>query len=272
VGRRRPDYEIAKFWTQYIYRGRPAARVARVIACVAGIVFVEFIVGLLFGEGVIQARGLTSFSLYKIVGTLNFIVIMAVIFLVVDATLFSYFFVRELRTVHSIWPMDTTDFVASRLGVEGAFVDDWIDIYFVAKRTECIIGLIYGPFALIALLIASRSNLLDAYSTGAQVLVTYGISVGIVVACVLLLRWSAEAARDTATTNLTDALINARGQQTELAAGKAGQIELLLKRAETVRQGAFSPISHQPMIRALLLPLGTYGGSALLNYLSLAGI
>jgi hypothetical protein len=36
------------------------------------------------------------------------------------------------------------------------------------------------------------------------------------------------------------------------------------------KSGAFAPYSQQPFLRALLLPLGSYGGSALLEYLTMA--
>ena len=45
------------------------------------------------------------------------------------------------------------------------------------------------------------------------------------------------------------------------------QLELLLRRIEELREGAFSPFSQQPVVRAMLLPLGSLGGTALLGYL-----
>jgi hypothetical protein len=48
-------------------------------------------------------------------------------------------------------------------------------------------------------------------------------------------------------------------------------LEILLRRVEELREGAFSPFSQQPMVRAMLLPLGSLGGTALLDYLLLPG-
>ena len=47
----------------------------------------------------------------------------------------------------------------------------------------------------------------------------------------------------------------------------AGQLELLSRRIEELREGAFSPFSQQPVVRAMLLPLGSLGGTALLSYI-----
>jgi len=43
----------------------------------------------------------------------------------------------------------------------------------------------------------------------------------------------------------------------------------MLRRVEELRDGAFSPFSQQPLVRAMLLPLGSFGGTALLEYLIL---
>ena len=42
-------------------------------------------------------------------------------------------------------------------------------------------------------------------------------------------------------------------------------------RVEDLREGAFSPYSQQPVVRAMLLPLGSLGGTALLEYLLVPG-
>jgi hypothetical protein len=46
----------------------------------------------------------------------------------------------------------------------------------------------------------------------------------------------------------------------------------VMLRIEELREGAFSPFSQQPVVRAMLLPLGGLGGTALLNYLLVPGL
>jgi hypothetical protein len=53
---------------------------------------------------------------------------------------------------------------------------------------------------------------------------------------------------------------------------RAGQLETLLRRVDELRDGAFSPFSQQPLVRAMLLPLGTLGGTALIEYLLPTGL
>jgi hypothetical protein len=46
---------------------------------------------------------------------------------------------------------------------------------------------------------------------------------------------------------------------------------MLLQRIDELREGAFSPFSQQPLVRAMLLPLGSIGGTALIEYLLPSG-
>jgi hypothetical protein len=79
------------------------------------------------------------------------------------------------------------------------------------------------------------------------------------------LNWSAEASRAKARQRLSDEIVKARDSKDE---GRlASQLETMLRRVEELRDGAFSPFSQQPVVRAILLPLGSFGGTQLLEYL-----
>lgn len=94
-------------------------------------------------------------------------------------------------------------------------------------------------------------------------------SVVIVTACAVWLRWTVEDSRAKARRRLNQQIILARNLDD--GGHRAGQLEILLRRVEELREGAFSPFSQQPMVRAMLLPLGSLGGTALLEYLLLPG-
>ncbi|MGZ3324441.1 MAG: hypothetical protein ACXU9C_26180, partial [Xanthobacteraceae bacterium] len=156
-----------------------------------------------------------------------------------------------------------------RPGREHRCLDDWLALIFLSKRTKCITALLYWPFLIIALIVVSRSRLFANYNPSIPDLVTMGAGVLIVTASAILLRRSAEAARETARRKLRDQIAEARS----LPDGGqfASQLELLLRRVEDLREGAFSPYSQQPVVRAMLLPLGSLGGTALLEYLLVPG-
>jgi muramoyltetrapeptide carboxypeptidase LdcA involved in peptidoglycan recycling len=83
--------------------------------------------------------------------------------------------------------------------------------------------------------------------------------------CAVALHWSAEDLRTKAREQLNDEIIKTMSQDDE--GRRASQLEMMLRRVDDLRDGAFSPFSQQPLVRAILLPLGGFGGSTLLEYL-----
>jgi muramoyltetrapeptide carboxypeptidase LdcA involved in peptidoglycan recycling len=115
------------------------------------------------------------------------------------------------------------------------------------------------------LIVISTSPYLSSnHGRSIPAVLTMVVAVLIVIACAVALRLSAEATRDAARRRLTERLIQAKGNSTRAAF--VSQLELMLRRIEELRDGAFSPFSQQPVVRAMLLPLGGFGGTALLSY------
>jgi hypothetical protein len=194
-------------------------------------------------------------------------------FFVFDATLFCLLFVNKLR--QTAWPPKTMEVFNGRLDMrlQSHLVHDWIDLEFVAKRTRCIGSLIYFPFVLIALLIVSRSTVFANYPPCLTILIAQGISLCVVFGCAIMLWWAATAARDTAKQKLADGVIFARGHYANARGHYAAeQLETLSSRVDQLKEGAFSPFSQQPLVRAVLLPLGTFGWNVLIENGMLPGL
>jgi hypothetical protein len=216
------------------------------------------------------------------------------IFLVADATLFSFLFVRQLAKRPTVWPVATKKFFNRKLGLDLSFptaetskksrsgigaasasdhssapsenhhhvLDDWIDLYFISKRTACINRLIYYPFAVIALMIVSRSAVFGDFPLSKPIIITWGVCLTIVVGCAIALNHVAENARDLAQRHLMDEIIKAKGSPEN---GRTSQWESLLDRVNAMRDGAFRPFLQQPVFGAMLLPLSSVGWSTLLE-------
>ena len=215
----------------------------------------------------VPARGDVSWRAYILVTITLALATWFLIFSVADTTLLTWRVVKGFRTEAGIWPEKTLQQFSRRLGLPKDIVDDWIDLVFVSKRTKCITTFIYYPFLIIALLVFSRSRLFANYGVNVPDIITMAIAVFIVSGCAVALRLSAEALRAKARRRLNDRIMEAK----KSADGErlAGQMELMLRRVEELRDGAFSPFSQQPLVRAMLLPLGSFGGTALLEYLIL---
>jgi hypothetical protein len=264
------DAKVAGFWRKYIYQGRWIARIGRVTAGVAAMAVLWWILVLIFGHSHDPIRGEISFLAYKIVTLALIVAVLVLIFFVADATFLCWWVIRACRMETAVWPRTTLREFGRRFRLPQASLDDWIDLVFIAKRTKCVTTLFYYPFLIIALIIVSRSALFANYAPSIPDLVSMGIGLLVVTACAVALRWSAEESRAKARRRLNEQIILARHLNDE--GRRAGQLETLLGRVEELREGAFSPFSQQPLVRAMLLPLGGFGGTALLQYLMLPGL
>jgi hypothetical protein len=92
------------------------------------------------------------------------------------------------------------------------------------------------------------------------------ISTAAIVGSVLAYRLAAENARKAARDHLTAKIVAAQGD-----AKKAAQLESISNEIESLREGAFAPLTSQPIVKAVLLPLVTYGGAWLAHIYGLPG-
>jgi hypothetical protein len=175
--------------------------------------------------------------------------------------------VKQLTSIRSEWPKSTVDHFKNTLGLDPSNLDDWIDIQFLVKRTKFITTLIYFPALMFALLVVSRSPVFDSYTVTPTLVIAQAISVIVIIGSVFSLRWAAESAREAAVNHLTDKITAARGPSGD---GKvASQLEMLLGRVQNLREGAFAPLSSQPIVKAVLLPLLSYGSTVLIQMYAL---
>jgi hypothetical protein len=68
---------------------------------------------------------------------------------------------------------------------------------------------------------------------------------------------------------MTAAIIAAKASAT--SHHQAVQLKNLLAEIDGLNDGAFAPLSSQPLVKAVLLPLLTYGGTMLLHFYALPG-
>jgi hypothetical protein len=209
-------------------------------------------------------------EVYQDVTTPVVFFMLILIFLVVDSTLLCLRFVDVLRKHETLWPRETHRPFERRLKFQDPLLDEWIDLNFIAKRTNCISKLIYFPFAIFALMIMARSTAFAEFALNVPIIATQAIAFAIIFGCALALCISAEKARETAKTRLTERLVAVRARIG--SDRKVSQLEMLLKLVDNLRQGSFVPLSQQPPIRALLLPIGGLGWTALLDYRLLPGL
>jgi hypothetical protein len=267
------DYK-ERFWGPYIYQATWRARIWRTAVAVA--VFLVFwgILELVFGNPPAPSRGPMSFWLYTGVSLVLNITTLFLTLFVADATLLYRQVIKALLAEAdnrpSVWPDDTQRKFGGRVGLSHFDLEYWIDLVFISKRTKCVTTLIYFPFIIVALVIISRSGLFANYAPSLPEMLVMALGLLIVTGSAIALRQVAEASRAKAHRRLNDQIMLAK--RSVGGEGRAAQLELLSRRVEELHEGALTPFSQQPLLRAMLLPLGSFGGTALLEYLLIPGL
>jgi hypothetical protein len=214
----------------------------------------------------VPARGARARDIFEAITRVDVIVTVFLTMLVTDATLHSRRFIALLTDVSTRWPHKTRMKFEQRFGESDNALADWLDMQYIRLKTSCITQLVYLPFLSLSLLLLTRSHLFDDFSMPWTLLVFHGIIIAVVVGSVLAYRSAAESARKVAREHLTAKIIAAQGDKRI-----AGQLRRLLSEIENLKEGAFAPLTSQPIVKAVLLPLVTYGGAWLAHIYGLPG-
>lgn len=268
------DTRLLDFWNRYVAAGRTQTRLCRLSIETVTIVLFWFVLSFSIGNPLPMVRAVWLDWVNTVLVFTEIVTASMLIFLVADATFLCVSFVSGIQEFTSVWPNETIKKYKDLYNVDGVYLDQWIDMNVVARRTSCISVLIYYPFAILALLILSHTSLFDYFPPNWPLITLGTAGLMILFVCSLALRWMAEKQRKQATISLLDHLVKIRGQAADATSqGVRGeQIEVLLRLVNDFDEGAFTPLSQQPAVRALMFPLGGLGGTALMQYLSLPGI
>jgi hypothetical protein len=277
-----------RFWTTYVYQGRTWARLLRVAAATLLYMGFAVLMGMWLGFPQDAHRGAFARVFNGGLTAVAVLAMLALIFFVVDATALCIQLIGALRRdfprpgpagreddgrsgVESRWPRRTVEHYASQLRVDRPLVDRWIEMRLIDRRTRAVARLVYYPFIVLSLMLLARSSVFDNWTLARPLLIALGGGFAIVIACAVLLRRAAEVSRRKAVWRLNNEIISLRGQG-EGGAAKAEQVQAMVEQIRQLRSGAFAPYSEQPLVRAVLLPLTSFGGVQLMEYLTLWNI
>jgi len=260
---------ISQIWNSYQAKSAVWPSVYRIAVYVVLMLTLFTFLTFIFGTPNVPWRGELRKVYFDVTTPVVFLMLI-LIFLVVDSTLLCLRFVNALRKHKTLWPPETHQAFEKKLELKDQLLDEWIDLNFIASRTNCISKLIYFPFAIFALMIMSRSTAFAEFALSVPILTTQIVGFVIIFGCAMALCFSAEKARETAKSRLTKRLVAVKAEDN--SERKVSQLETLLKLVDSLREGSFVPLSQQPPIRALLLPIGGLGWTALLDYRLLPGL
>jgi hypothetical protein len=139
----------------------------------------------------------------------------------------------------------------------------------VARRTASVSGLVIGPFVVLALLVVARSRLFDNWSLTPAIAIATCFYLTWLVILASLLKIAAEATRKRALRSMNADLRWLAGGPPETLV-LVEPFKRLIAAVESNQIGAFAPFFEQPLLKAILVPLGGAGGAQLFDYLLLA--
>ena len=270
--------DAAQLWTYYCESGTQRARWLRIGPLIICFIGAASCLLLLLGAPAVPARGDWARSWDLVFLGLAILGSVTVTFYVADVMLLCRRFIHYLMKDVTTWPPEAVTNLRGRWSRrEGATVAaegeippndllrEYLDIDFIARGTEFVGRLIYYPFILISLLIISRLGVFDHWTWPVALLIIVAFNAGYAAFSVVYLRRTAERARQRSLKRLHDMLIS----YTAMGEGD-GKEAKTIREATTLIQnedrGAFAAISQQPLAAALLLPSGSAGIWALLQF------
>ncbi|MDR7294855.1 hypothetical protein J2X16_000176 [Pelomonas aquatica] len=288
--------DFAQLWQEYGERGEARPRAARTLVW---FVLTIGLVGLMFlglSEGQIPEVPVRGDEHRQIVKATLYVILLMLPLLIVavaDATVLLLRFVRHLNAGRSFYPDATIEMFAKSLGEEhqalwsqrfnarpeertkdgGGFamhtlLDDWIDVQVVAQRSAPVARLVIGPFVVLALLVVARSRLFDNWALTPAIAVGVSFYVVALIGLTVMLKRSAEHTRRRALESMQADLRWMAGSGKPMS-DLVEPFKRLITQVENNQKGAFAPFFDQPLLKAMLVPLGGAGGTQLFDYLLL---
>jgi hypothetical protein len=137
---------------------------------------------------------------------------------------------------------------------------EWMNLQFIERHTGVINSFIYAPFLVISLHIVSLSSLFDRWSWIWPLFIVFGLHSLWALICAVALNRTAKQAKNLA----LDRLRQERMKELK-DTGKREQISVVIEAVEKFKKGAFAPLLQQPVIGAVLMPLGGVGTAVLME-------
>jgi hypothetical protein len=259
------DGGYARLWLQYLKHGDLFWSMLR--AAGASMLFLAAWIALTLNHPpIVPLRGTLSYGLDFVVSKTALFSLMWLAFFVADQVRLCIGFFRYFLQGDTDWPAETLRrFGQSAAAGDARLLSDWVDIKLFAARSRVVGDTVYFPFVALVLFVAARVEFFDAWTWPLALALLMGACFLLLVLAFALLRVTAYRARDAAIGRLERKVLELIGEpdKKELAA----QVQHALEQVKSCSEGAFRPLSEEPVVRALIIPTGGLSGLGVLQYL-----
>ena len=253
---------VSYLWHKHIIRGRkPMYWLPRVFGLTVVYFAVFFTLFSVLGTRSWIIRGDETRKLWLIILVFQVVSFVFLLLFTVDRVLVNDQFFRALTRLRDsqsdtskIWPSELWANLRTPDIHQNAMAE-WLTLRLVAQRTQTLSRLLVGPFVVLALIILSRSIVIDRFTLNIPLILVLSNHVLYAFLATWLLKQSAERMRRSAQEALLRLEIEIDSNE---PGGSAGDfIRRLRERAGALESGAFAPIWRQPVLQAIAAPLGS---------------
>ena len=230
----------------------------------------SLIIGLVFFAATIQIFDRPSFphrgelveALHLFLVGFNALVLWLTIFWVGYETRACTQFIEALSGVPNKWPGQLLARTERETGVPRAQLDDYLDFQLIVRATQRIEWLMHLPFVSLLFIVLARSNFFDAMDFPLPLGFVIGLALTYALHSAWLLNKSAKEMRSRTLTYYKE-----KRSTPAWPSLNTEPIDQLISRISNTREGAFVSLTQQPVLQALLIPFGGYGGAQIIEYL-----
>jgi hypothetical protein len=260
---------IAALWQEHA--GYTRTRWRRILPQTLALGMLGGLLFVIFGMPHTPARGAIAWWANIVVWGLSTATLGLLVFYVVDAIRVCTGFIHQFALEQTQWPPAILAPLCEQRKLPADLIGEWLDLSFIAERTNVVGSLIHYPLIALFLIVAARNRMFDDWSYPAGLLVIFAVTAAYILTCAILLSVAAEKARSSAVKRLRDQIYVLRAKAQEPGQGERcthqiAQIDQMLRDIDGIRKGAFAHWSEQPVFQALLLPSGGFSALALLDY------
>jgi hypothetical protein len=251
------NYEVDLWWQYYCY-GRIDHRVGRVVGIWLFFAIIETILIYLLPPWPLPCRGATC-NWASWTSVISFVVIMILLFFVLDAVRLNFYWIQKLRKRH---PLLAESFEPNVAKMDQTFQSLQKIVAVIAERTRVVDRLIYYPMLCIMLMLIAKITYFDNQDFPLSKGITFAASISLLFFAGFMLRYEAEQLKLSVIKSAKKlGKDNKRGQE---------KVDKAIERIKDINDGAFQPMSEQPVMRALLIILA-FVGIFVSEYLKLLG-
>lgn len=205
-----PGLKAADYWRDYCDLGRPRERFLRALVMWLLYMAIASIIFAVMPAPDAPCRGAACYVDIAVLVVTVFAMLI-LIFLTLDALRLCIYWIKGLYMDGFCWSGEKLEETCRTLNVTQSVATEWNKIQLIAERTNEIGRLIYYPFAVIVLMLLSRSSYFDNWGLPRAVAIVVVINVGLLVAAGLKLRREAEKARAEGIQTLQQELVSITG-------------------------------------------------------------